>query len=220
MRRARAQGNSMKTFLGALAPLLLAGGLIQAAPLFVQDFSAVEGEGLPDGIMVLDGQFAVKGTGPERCLELPGAPLESFGVLFGPAAKEGREASARIQGTKTGRKFPTFAVGLNGVNGYKVRVSPAKNAVELVYGDSLEVKATVPFQWKSGEWTHLKIRVARAGTGVLVEGKAWQGGDEPAQWSLRHEATDAPPPGMAGVWGMPFSGTTIRFDDLRVETLP
>ena len=189
---------------------------IQAAPVFEQDFTAVTGTDLPEGIMVLDGQFTVKGEGVDRCLELPGAPLESFGVLFGSAALHGREVQARILGTKTGRKFPTFAAGLNGVNGYKLRVSPAKNALELIVGDATEVKATTPFAWKSGEWTHLKLRVVPEGKGVAVQGKAWQGATEPSDWSLRFSAPEVPPPGMAGVWGMPFSGTPLRFDDLKV----
>lgn len=191
-------------------------GPIQAAPVFEQDFTSVTGTDLPDGIMVLDGQFAVTGEGADRCLELPGAPLESFGVLFGTAALHGREVQARILGTKTGRKFPTFAAGLNGVNGYKLRVSPAKNALELIVGDATEVKATTPFAWKSGEWTHLKLRVVPEGKGVVVQGKAWQGTTEPTDWSLRFSAPEVPPPGMAGVWGMPFSGTPLRFDDLKV----
>lgn len=190
---------------------------MQAAPLYEQNFTAVDGEAVPDDIMVLDGQFSVKGTGPERALELPGAPLESFGVLFGPAAKDGREAGARVFATKTGRKFPTFAVGLNGVNGYKVRVSPAKNALELIVGDATEVKASVPFQWKSGEWTQLKLRVVASGSGVKVQGKAWQAAEEPEAWNLTFDAPEVPPPGRAGVWGMPFSGTPLRFDDLKVS---
>jgi len=189
---------------------------VRAAAVFEQDFTAVTGTDLPDGIMVLDGQFAVKGVGVDRCLELPGSPLESFGVLFGTAALHGREVQARILGTKTGRKFPTFAAGLNGVNGYKLRVSPAKNALELIVGDGMELKATTPFAWKSGEWTHLKLRIVPEGKGVVVQGKAWQGTTEPADWSLRFSAPEVPPPGMAGVWGMPFSGTPLRFDDLKV----
>lgn len=187
-----------------------------AGPLFDQGFDEVKGEAVPEAFTVLDGQFSVQGEGRDRCLVLPGSPLESYGVLFGPPAVSGREVQARIHGTKTGRKFPTFAAGLNGVNGYKVRVSPAKNAVELVVGDVQEVKATAPFAWRSGEWTSLRLRVTPAGKGVRVEAKAWQGAAEPAAWTLSLDAPEAPPPGMAGIWGMPYSGTPIRFDDLKV----
>ena len=187
-----------------------------AGTLFEENFDKAQSGAVPESFTVLDGQFAVQGQGAERCLVLPGAPLESFGFLFGPAAASGREVRVRIHGTKTGRKFPTFAAGLNGVNGYKVRVSPAKNAVELVVGDAQEVKASVPFTWKSGEWTSLRLRVTPAAQGVRVEAKAWQGASEPADWPLAFDAPEAPPSGMAGAWGMPFSGTPIRFDDLVV----
>ncbi len=193
-----------------------AAGFGMAGTLFEENFDKVQGEAVPESFTVLDGQFAVQGEGKERSLVLPGAPLESFGFLFGPAAVSGREVRARIQGTRTGRKFPTFAAGLNGVNGYKVRVSPAKNAVEIVAGDAQEVKASVPFAWKSGEWTSLRLRVTPATQGVRVEAKAWQGSSEPAGWTLAFDAPEAPPSGMAGAWGMPYSGTPIRFDDLVV----
>lgn len=187
-----------------------------AGTVFEENFDKVQGEAVPEAFTVLDGQFSVQGEGQERCLVLPGAPLESFGFLFGPAAVSGREVRARIHGTKTGRKFPTFAAGLNGVNGYKVRVSPAKNAIEVVVGDAQEVKATAPFNWKSGEWTSLRLRVTPAARGVRVEAKAWQGASEPEGWPLSLDAAEAPPSGMAGAWGMPFSGTPLRFDDLAV----
>ncbi len=191
-----------------------------AATVFEENFDKVQGEAVPDAFTVLDGQFSVQGEGKDRCLVLPGAPLESFGVLFGTPAVSGREVSARIHGTKTGRKFPTFAAGLNGVNGYKVRVSPAKNAVEIVVGDAQETKATAPFAWKSGEWTSLRLRVTPAAKGVRVEAKAWQGASEPPSWTLSLDAEEAPPSGMAGTWGLPYSGTPIRFDDLVVTDAP
>jgi hypothetical protein len=168
--------------------------------------------------MVLDGQFAVREEEGNRFLELPGAPLESFGVLFGPNESEGVEVTARILSTKSGRKFPTFAVGLNGVGGYKVRVAPAKNALELVKGD--DVKASVPFKWTSGQWTVFRLSVRKSGAGVRILAKAWQGADEPKEAQLQHDESEKLPPGKAGVWGMPFSGTPIRFDDLKITAAP
>jgi len=199
--------------LGAMASFTGLG-----ATVFEENFEGVTGSEVPEAIMVLDGLFSVVKDGENRLLELPGSPLESFGVLFGSAAVSGREVEARVHATKTGRKFPTFAAGLNGVNGYKLRVSPAKNAVELVQGDALEVRATESFAWKSGEWTRLKLQVVPSGSGVTVRGKVWQGSEEPEAWTLTFESATPPPPGMAGVWGMPFSGTAIRFDDFKVVT--
>jgi hypothetical protein len=196
------------------------GGLqAQAAkPLFDEAFSSTKLGEVPESFMVLDGQFAVREEEGNRFLELPGAPLESFGVLFGPNESEGVEVTARILSTKSGRKFPTFAVGLNGVGGYKVRVAPAKNALELVKGD--DVKASVPFKWTSGQWTVFRLSVRKSGAGVRILAKAWQGADEPKEAQLQHDESEKLPPGKAGVWGMPFSGTPIRFDDLKITAAP
>ena len=201
--------------LGSTVPVLRA----QAPkPVFDESFSSAKPGEVPESFMVLDGQFAVREDGGERFLELPGAPLESFGVLFGPNQADGLELTARILGTKSGRKFPTFAVGLNGVGGYKVRVSPAKNALELVKGD--DIKASVPFKWTSGQWTRFRLSVLKSGSGVRIAAKAWQGDEEPKEVQLQHDESDKLPPGKAGVWGMPFSGTPIRFDDLRITAVP
>jgi hypothetical protein len=205
--------------IGLLAAVLLGSrfpGLRaqSGSPVFDESFSSAQVGEVPESFMVLDGQFAVRDEEGNRFLELPGAPLESFGVLFGPNQAEGLEVTARILGTKTGRKFPTFAVGLNGVGGYKVRVAPAKNALELVKGD--DVQATAPFKWTSGQWTRLRLNVKASGSGVRITAKAWQGDEEPKEAQLQHDEAGKLPPGKAGVWGMPFSGTPIRFDDLRI----
>ena len=203
------------------AGLLIASGGLQAQgakPLFDESFSAAKVGEVPESFLVLDGQFAVREEEGNRFLELPGAPLESFGVLFGPNEAEGVEVTARILATKSGRKFPTFAVGLNGVGGYKVRVAPAKNALELVKGD--DVKALVPFKWASGQWTAFRLSVRKSGAGVRIVAKAWQGADEPKEPLLQHDEGEKLPPGKAGVWGMPFAGTPIRFDDLKITAAP
>src|SRR6185503_16980334 len=88
-----------------------------AQVLYTNGFDKAELEKVPDDMLVLDGGFAVKEESGNKFLELPGAPLETFGVLFGPTEASGLAVSARIQGMGKGRRFPTFAVGLNGVGG-------------------------------------------------------------------------------------------------------
>lgn len=187
---------------------------LAAEPLYQQNFEKAEVGSVPDGLLVIDGNFAVEALDDGKVLELPGAPLDTFGTLFGPSRPDNTEVTARIFATKTGRKYPAFAVSLNGVGGYRLKVAPAKAAVEIVKTDATQ--KTVPFDWKSGEWTSLKLRVVKVGSGFKIEGKVWQGAEEPKDWTLTMEVADAPPPGKPGVWGMPFSGTPIRFDDLVV----
>ena len=167
-------------------------------------------------MMVLDGGFAVKDEGGNKFLELPGAPLETFGVLFGPTEASGLAVTARVQGTGKGRRFPTFAVGLNGVGGFKLQLSPAKKLVELVKGE--EVVASAPFIWESGSWTMLRLQCRKVKDGEFkLEGKAWKQGDmEPKEWQISRVEATASPAGRSSVWGMPFAGTPVKFDDLVV----
>ena len=190
----------------------------QAKPLFANDFEKAALDKVPEDFLVLDGQFAVKEEGGNKFLELPGAPLDTFGVLFGPTEKEGTAVSARIFGTGKGRRYPTFAVGLNGqgTSAYRLQVSPAKKALELFKGD--EVKATVPYEWQSEAWARLRLQVRKAKDGQWkVAGKAWAE-KEPSAWLVSFDETEQPVAGKASIWGSPYATTPIRFDDLKVAS--
>ena len=203
---------------------LLAGGLFvnaadapgSAKPLYAQDFEKAEVDKVPDGMLVLDGGFAVKATTGGKVLELPGDPLETFGVLFGPTEKDGLCVQASLLGTGKGRRFPVLAVGLNGVGGYKLQISPAKKALELYRGE--EVKASAPLDWKSGAWATLKLQLRKVKDGEWkAEGKVWaQGDSEPAAWQINFTDVTEPAAGRPSIWGLPFSGTPIQFDNLLV----
>lgn len=188
---------------------------VHAADLnYSQDFSKAALGEPPEDMMALEDRFTVREEGGNKFLELPGAPLESYGVLFGPSTPSGAQAQVRILATKAGRRQPVFALGLNGQGGYKVQVSPAKQAIELLKGE--DAIASIPWTWKSGEWTSLRLQVRPMGSGVVVEGKAWQGEQEPATWLIKHSDASPVPSGRAGAWGLPYSGTPIRFDDFKV----
>lgn len=198
---------------GSALLLALADG---GRPLYQNNFEKSELDKIPDEFLVLDGQFAVKAEGDNRFLELPGAPLDTFGALFGPTEKEGTTVSARVFGTAKGRRYPTFAVGLNGqgTSAYRVQVSPAKKAVELFKGD--EVKASATYDWQSGTWTRLRLQVRRIKDGPWrVEGRVWKdGSEEPRAWMVSFDEKEPPVAGRASLWGSPFATTPIRFDDL------
>jgi len=206
----------MMRWIGGLAGVIVALGVLGAESLYESNFEKVEPGKVPDDFLVLDGAFSVKEENGNKFLELPGAPLDTFGVLFGPTEKDGVSVGARIFGTGQGRRFPAFAVSLNGVGGYRLQVSPAKKLLELYKGE--DVKTTVPFEWTSAKWTFLKLQVRKAKEGEWkVEGKAWQeGADEPKSWTISLSENEEPFAGRAAVWGNPFSGTPIRFDDLKV----
>jgi hypothetical protein len=188
-------------------------------PLYQNDFTTNEVGKLPDEMLLLDGGFAVQEISGNKVLQLPGAPLETFGVLFGPTEAFGLAVSARVHSTKKGRREPAFALGLNGNAGYKLQISAAKKLAELYKGD--DVVAKEPFNWESDSWTMLKLQVRKVKEGEFaIEGKTWkQGTPEPQKWTVTYAEMSEPSPGRASIWGNPFAGTPIDFDDLVVSAV-
>jgi hypothetical protein len=187
--------------------------------IYQNDFSREQIGRMPDDFLVLEGAFAVREESGNRFIELPGAPLESFGVLFGPVEKEDVAVHARIYGTARGQRQPAFAVGLNGAAGYKLQASPGRKQLELIRAD--RVLKGIPHDWESGKWTHLRLQIRRVADGKWsVEGRAWlEDQPEPATWMIALEVKGELYAGRASVFGSPFSGTPIRFDDLRVTRI-
>ena len=65
----------------------------------------------------------------------------------------------------------------------------------------------------------LQVRKVSAEAWV-VEGKAWkQGSPEPSAWQISATEKTSPSSGKATLWGYPFSGTPIRYDDLKVTAV-
>jgi len=210
--------------LAAIGVTLIAGSAAAAttnaaAPtaLFACDFTDIPAGSPPDTFMVIQGDFAVKESSTNKWLELPGAPLDSHLMLFGPVTNANVTVDARILAARKGRRMPTFGVGLGGVAGYKLQVAPAKDAIELLL-DS-QVVTNAPFAWKSGTWTQCQLRVLQTGdSSWTVEARAWNAGDpEPKDWPLKLVTQDKPISGQASVLGSPFSGEPIQYDDLRVS---
>ena len=185
--------------------------------LYANDFEKAEVGKLPDDFLALNGEFAVRSDGTNKFLELPGSPLDSFGVQFGPTESADVAVSARIFGTVKGRRAPTFGVGLGGVSGWKLQVSPGKKVLELLKDQ--EIKASAAFDWKTGAWAQLRLQIRKVKDGAWrIEGKARpQGETEPKDWPVIFDEKEEPVAGRASVLGSPFAGTAIWFDDLVVE---
>ena len=186
-------------------------------PLYENDFERAEAGTLPDEFMALAGDFVVKRDGTNQFLELPGSPLDSFAMQFGPTESADVVAGARIFSTAKGRRAPTFGVGLGGVAGFKLQVSPGKKALELLKDQ--EVKTSLAFDWRSGAWTQLRLQIRKVKSGEWsIQGKAWpQGSAEPKEWMVSFDEKEEPIAGRASILGSPFAGTPIWFDDLVVE---
>ena len=206
----------MKMLICLLVFVATAGRAADSKPIYENNFEEAAVGNVPEDMLVLDGAFAVREESGNKFLELPGAPLDTFGVLFGPTETNGLAVSARIHGTSKGRRFPTFGVGLNGVGGHRLQVSPGKKLLELYKGD--EVVATVTYSWVTDSWTMLRLQSRKTKEGEFkIEGKAWKQGEaEPKEWQIAHTEKSETPAGRPSLWGNPYAGTPIRYDDLQV----
>src|SRR4051812_25765435 len=199
-----------KTLSTLVALLALTVGAVAEPALYYNNFEKAELDKVPDDMLVLDGAFAVKQEDGNKFLELPGAPLDTFGVLFGPTTNANVAVTGRIYGTGKGRRYPTFGVGLDGAGGYKLKIAPSKKLLELYKGD--EVLARAPFKWKSETWTQFRLQVRPAGGQWTVEGKAWEASaNEPGKWDITYNEKTEPTAGRASVSGSPYSGAPIRY---------
>ena len=111
--------------------------------LFETDFESTQVDSVPEELMVLAGQFSVKEIDGNKTLELPGAPLEDFGALFGPAQSDAVAVRARIRSESTKRLAPRFGVGLCGVAGYRLLVAPGRNGLQLLKDQQVLAAAPV-----------------------------------------------------------------------------
>lgn len=188
-----------------------------AEPLYQNDLEKLPLGKPPSEYMVLSGEFAVVKDENNTVLELPGEPVDAFGFLFGPSLKVGSMVKARAFGTAKGRRTPAFGVGIFGVSGFKLRVTAAAKQLEILKDE--EVKATLPYEWKTGTWTWLRLQARPVEGGKWkVEGRAWpDGSPEPEKWMIEWIESEAPSSGRASILAMPYSGTPLRFDDLLVD---
>lgn len=186
--------------------------------LYQNDFEKAAVDSVPEDFLISEGSFTVKQDGGNKFLELPGAPLDSFGFYFGPTEKDNLTVSARFLGTSKGRLRPTYAISLGAGGQFKLRMAPAKKSVELYKGD--EVAASVPFDWPSGKWMMMHLQVRKDGAAWRVEGKAWPHGEaEPKDWTIMLDQKEEPLPGRPAIWASPYSGTAIQFDDITVTAI-
>jgi len=188
-----------------------------AGAKYSNDFSAAAaGKPPADFEIAGGGAFAVVERDGNKLLELAGEPLDTFGLLFGPQQAPEASASARIQSESSGKRFPEFGIGVGGIGGYRLMLLPGQKKLELRKGDDPVAAADFPQPWTSGSWTELKLQVRKTEDGKWrVDGKTWPAGQqEPQAPSVSLDIYQPPPAGRASLWGIPFSGKPIRFDNL------
>lgn len=171
----------------------------------------------PADLFVLDGSYLIVEKDGDKALALPGSPVGDFGFLFGPRIKgKPVELKARIFSTRKGRRMPAFAAGLGGVNSYRLRLNPAAKTLQLSRGG--EILEKIPFEWKSGSWTNLRFRAEPKGDeGAILSAKVWSSDEkEPTGWHMTFKDSEPFAGGKSTLWGYPYAGTQIFFDDLSI----
>jgi hypothetical protein len=190
----------------------------EAPANYKEDFQRADEGSMPEQLLVMNGTFAVKSEADNKFLQLPGEPLDTFGFMLG--SDETNSIQASIRATNTGKRFPEFGVGLSGPAGYRLWLQPAVGEVQILKGDN--VKVAKPYEWKPGTWLMLKLQLTKQNNKSTLQGKLWpRGTDEPRDWTISFEdpESEKSPKGRASVWGVPYSGTPIDFDDIAINVV-
>ncbi|MEM8955071.1 MAG: hypothetical protein AAGD22_13045 [Verrucomicrobiota bacterium] len=170
----------------------------------------------PESVFVIEGDFKVSEVDGERVIEMGTEPVEECMMLFGETLRGSASIRGKVKAGKKGRSYPTFGVGLYGVSGYRLRVVPVRDEIEIVEGD--DVVASGRFDWSGQGWTWLELSIQlEEDGGWVVEGRAWEEGFQPPDEALaRHEFDAERVMGKAGILGTPYTGLPTYFGELEV----
>ena len=191
--------------------------LSNADSIYKNNFESYELNKFPDDMMEIDGLFKVnKNDQGKKHLEMASEPLTENAVIFGPSIKNSATLEVKVRGFKKRRSFPRFGIGLHGISGFRLRVVPSKNKVELVKNE--EPVKSVPFKWNSEQWSNLRLQIEFSNDKSLIKGWVWDDGSTPTVEpviTFSHDGT--PGQGKASIWGTAYSGKVILFDDISLK---
>lgn len=174
----------------------------------------------PENLFILDGKFLVRRNEGNKILELAGSPVGDFGFLFGSRIKEkAMELQFSFHSTKQGRRYPAIAGGIGGMRGYRFRWNASARKILLFRDEILLVEKII--SWESNTWWKIRFQVIPQIQGQnLIRLKVWQkGNEEPKDWFIEHEDQFSFKGGKCVLWGFPYAGNAIHFDDLNILSL-
>ena len=202
-------------------PLLLAvlpgaglHGQTPAAPSAIDFEKLAEGE-VPGEFMAVEGNWAIAEDAGNKVAQLQPEPVADAALLLGASLKGAGTVSARVKAGKSRRAFPRFGVGLHGVSGTKVRVVPARKAIELVQGEN-DAFATVAFDsWKEDTWWRVELTLSEKDGAWTAEARLWPDGERrPDAATVAGKMPNPAAQGKASLIGTPYAGKPILFDDV------
>ena len=186
---------------------------------FEENFSKLPNEVEPENLFILDGEFLVKTIEENKLLELSGSPVGDFGYLFGPRIREKAiELQFSFLSSKQGRRFPAIAAGIGGMRGYRFRWNVSTQKILLYRDDVLLLEKIYP--WESGLWWRIRFQVLPLQDSKnLLQLKLWQKQkEEPESWLFEHRDDALFKGGKCVIWGYPYSGMPVQFDDLKISS--
>ncbi len=187
--------------------------------VYENDFESLEAGLTPSDFMALQGDFAIVKEEGNTAMQLAAEPIVEGAVQLGPVIDQSGIVMARIKATRKGRSYPRFGVGLHGLNGFRLRVVPAKKEIELARND--DIVQSVEMRWNSGEWYFVELRVQQNSSNWTVQGRVWPESEaRPDLPQIDYIAYESKLRGKASVTGTAYSGTPIFFDDVKITQLP
>ncbi|MCH2204525.1 MAG: hypothetical protein MK132_01440 [Lentisphaerales bacterium] len=186
-------------------------------PLYVVKFNE-HTKALPDDFFVMDGGWEIRKLVNAYALYLRPFPLRTYSLLFGPEYKEGLEFSADVYTSKRGQIYPNFSIGSHGLSGFRLNVRPGPRGSLLeLYTNETRLIANAPCRWQTDMWSSIRLQVKEAGNGeVSVKGKLWKRGEKEPDWQLTYTGKLDLDEGQCSIWGIPYSGRDIFFDNLVI----
>ncbi len=175
-------------------------------------------EGAPPAeVFVVDGTIRITQKTGGKAIEIGIDPLVDGCALLGSSANGSASIQARVFASKSGRSYPRFGIGIHGQSGYRLIVLCAKKELHLVKNE--QVIKSAPYEWTSDDWMNLKLEALEDAQGKWsISGKAWPAGAaEPQEPQIKHQDPTLKGQGKCSIWGTPFSGTPIYFDDVHLE---
>lgn len=161
----------------------------------------------------------------EGAYQALGEPIVDSEVRIGPFLRDqGSKITARVRAENGNGISPRFGLALHSPIGYRLRVVPAKDQIELQKGGGNEEPPvqTTSFEWRDGEWWFLELIVMKSGDNGAwtVEGRVWpESGERPVKAPLEYIATDGMLGGKAALLATPYSSRPILFDDIEVKKI-
>jgi hypothetical protein len=188
---------------------------------------------IPEDFFVMDGDFRVKKLGSTTGLYLRPFPLSTYSMLFGPEVKGSTLVSADVYGSQSGRTFPSFGIGSHGISGLQLLLTQNRKGAQLtlIYNEK-QILDVAPCDWQTDQWSRIQMKVIKTADGVEIFGRCWSlTGKNPTRnvrdkvmnlkgnsmrWSIHHKAKLKLDSGQASIWGIPYSGRDLFYDNLAI----